>query len=106
MILDDIVEYVEVGENKVKCLRLTKYNPDFVPRVKPTVPDNVSAVVHTLEDLCMSCPRPRHDGRLTVQYGNTRVRIWSLAVSPHSLRSRTRLRLSFTNPGMRDSSST
>jgi hypothetical protein len=29
------VEYVEVGEKRIRCLRLTKYNPDHVPRSRP-----------------------------------------------------------------------
>ena len=29
------VEYVDVGEKKIRCIRLTKYNPDRKPRVKP-----------------------------------------------------------------------
>lgn len=57
MIVDDIVEYVEVGENKVKCLRLTKYNPDFVPRPKPVIEGESAPILHDVDQLGTICVR-------------------------------------------------
>lgn len=52
LILDDLVEFVEVGENKVKCLRLTKHNPDHVPRAKPvTEPSGREPILHDVGDI-------------------------------------------------------
>ena len=52
LILDDLVEFVEAGPNKVKCLRLTKYNPDHVPRVKPAPETSRSGpILHDVQDL-------------------------------------------------------
>ena len=91
MILDDIIEYVEVGQNKVKCLRLTKYNPDYVPRVKPMLPDDLSLVTHALEDLCKSRLSCSEIWELMLQYDNIRYHTKSPAVSHRYNRSRTRL---------------
>lgn len=51
LILDDLVEYVEVGENKVKCLRLTKHNPDHKPRARPVIESDSAPITHVVEDL-------------------------------------------------------
>lgn len=51
MIVEDIVEYVEVGDNRVKCLRLTKYNPDFVPRPKISAEADDAPVLQDIDEL-------------------------------------------------------
>lgn len=56
LILDDLVEFVEAGPNKVKCLRLTKYNPDHVPRSNPTPESSASGpILHDVGDLRELC---------------------------------------------------
>ena len=37
LIMDGILESIEVGEKRTKCLRLTKHNPDFLPTERQSV---------------------------------------------------------------------
>lgn len=46
-----MIEVIEVGEKRIRCLRLTKYNPDYVPRTENAKIEEVDDDgLHTIDD--------------------------------------------------------
>jgi len=45
------VEYVDVGDKGVRCIRLTKYNPDRVARAKPEHDKPITNGLHDVGQL-------------------------------------------------------
>jgi hypothetical protein len=48
---EGLIEIIEVGERRTRCLRLTKYNPDYVPPAeRPKVFEVPEDGLHTMDD--------------------------------------------------------
>lgn len=69
--MSGVVERIEVGSKRVECLRLTKFNPDYVPRTEKAVAvEEELQVVHQskgeprffVADLDFSTPYHHHGG--------------------------------------------
>jgi hypothetical protein len=54
MIESGQVQYVDVGPKGIRCIRLTKYDPDRIARVKPETVKPITNGLHDIGQLGMS----------------------------------------------------
>jgi len=51
LVHEGLVETIDVGERRTRCLRLTKYNPSYVPPAeRPAVVEAPEEGLHTMDD--------------------------------------------------------
>lgn len=55
LVQEGIVEYVDVGNAQRACLRLTKYNPNYKPKEKAEIPEDIEEVNEVPLDSTFPC---------------------------------------------------